>query len=254
MKLSKYSKLSINFIIISISLLVWVLLLVNPGNIMTMEHCHVSASGPSAGSLKMLLEMNPFSSQLLGWGLMVVAMMLPKLIVPIQLIHMQSLKRNRFLNALLFVLGYVLIWMVTGVFMIAIIMMLNLLLPMSYLPALGFMIVAIIWQFSPIKQQCLNRGHEHWTLSAFGWSAKRDAFVYGIYHGLWCVGAGWALMLFPMLLPTGHNLAMIVVTIIMISEHMEHPQLPRWNFSLRLKLIKIIIAQSRIRLQQLVTV
>ena len=116
------------------------------------------------------------------------------------------------------------------------------------------MIVAIIWQFSPFKQQCLNRGHEHWTLSAFGWAAKRDAFVYGIYHGLWCVGAGWALMLFPMLLPTGHNLAMIVVTIIMISEHMEHPQLPRWNFSLRLKLIKILIAQTRIKVQQLVTV
>jgi len=88
---------------------------------MTMEHCHVSTSGPSSGSLQMLLEMNPLSSQFIGWGLMVVAMMLPKLIIPIQHIYIESFKHYRFLNALFFVLGYLAIWMLSGAFMIAII-------------------------------------------------------------------------------------------------------------------------------------
>jgi predicted metal-binding membrane protein len=250
MRLSQYNRNAINFVIIGVSVFVWIVLLLNPGHIMTIEHCHVSASGASAASLQMLLEMNPFSSQLIGWGMMVVAMMLPKLILPIQQIYIQSFKRYRFLYSFLFVLGYIGVWMVAGVFMIGAIIGLNLLMPMSYIPALGVLIIAIVWQFSPIKQQFLNKGHDHWSLAAFGWKANQDALLYGIMHGVWCVGSGWAIMLFPMLLPKGHNLAMIVVTFIMISEHMEHPRFPRWYLSLRLKLLRIIVAQTRIKLKQ----
>lgn len=42
-------------------------------------------------------------------------------------------------------------------------------------------------------------------------------------------------MLFPMLLPMGYNLAMILVTIIMLTEHMEHPRVPKWEINFRLK-------------------
>jgi len=227
------------------------LLLINPGHIMTMEHCHVSASGSSATSLQMLLQMNPFSSQLIGWGLMVVAMMLPKLILPIQLIYIQSFKQDRFLNMSFFVLGYLTTWMIAGVFMIAVIIVSNQLLPMSYIPALGVFIIAVIWQFSPIKQHYLNKGHDHWTLPAFGWAAKRDAILFGIMHGIWCVIAGWALMLFPMLLPEGHNFAMLIVTYIMVSEHLEHPRFPKWEINFRLRLFRILIAQAKIKLTKI---
>jgi predicted metal-binding membrane protein len=248
MGLSKKLGTSITLMIIAISVIVWILLLYNPGNIMTIEHCHVSASGPSAKSLRMLLDMNPFSSQLLGWGLMVIAMMLPKLIIPIQFIYARSLKRLRFLCALLFVLGYLCIWMFAGVFMILVIVGFNLWMPMSFIPACIVGVVAIIWQFSPVKQKCLNLGHDHWNLPAFGWPAIRSSFLFGIMHGVWCIGSGWAIMLFPMLLPQGHNLAMIAVTLIMISEHLDHPSYPKWNFNLRLKLFKIVIAQMKLRL------
>lgn len=248
MRLSQHLTLAINFVIIGISVLVWVLLLINPGHIMTIEHCHVSAAGPSAASLQMLLEMNPFSSQLIGWGMMVIAMMLPKLIIPIQDIYRQSLKRYRFLLSLLFLFGYLTVWMVVGLFMVAVIIGFNLWMPMSNIPALGLLIVAVVWQFSPMKQLFLNKGHDHWTLAAFGWKANKDALFYGVMHGIWCVGSGWAIMLFPMLLSKGHDLAMIVVTFIMISEHLEHPRFPKWNLNLRLRLFKIFIAQTKIRL------
>lgn len=248
MTLSRKDRIGINTAIISISLLVWVLLLINPGHIMTIEHCHVSAAGPSATSLKMLLDMNPFSSQLLGWGLMVLAMMLPKLILPIQSIYVQSFRRYRFLLALLFTLGYIITWMLAGVLMTGLIMGFNLLMPRSYIPAVAVLVIALLWQFSPVKQRFLNRGHEHAVLPAFGWPATGAALRFGLLHGLWCIGAGWALMLFPMLLPQGHNLAMIVVTFVMLSEHLEHPREPKWNFNLRLKLFKAAAAQARLLL------
>lgn len=241
-------KVAVPLVLTVICLLAWVVLLFNPGHIMTMEHCHISASGPSAKSLSMLLYMNPFSSQLLGWGLMVVAMMLPKLSQPVEGICRQSLKRNRLPLSILFVLGYVYTWIVAGVFMIAIIIALNLLMPLSYIPAAVVFLIALVWQFSPVKQRLLNLGHRHAVLPAFGWRPFRDALLFGVEHGLWCVGAGWALMLFPMLLPSGHNLAMIIVTFIMLSEHMENPRFPQWHFTLRLKLFRLLFAQAKLKL------
>lgn len=243
MKLSKKKQLLINLATISISLIVWGVLLFNPGKIMTVEHCHLSDSGPSKASLSMLLEMNPVSSQLLGWGLMVVAMMLPKLTFPIQHIYGSSLRRYRFPLSLLFTCGYIAVWMAGGIIMITIILGLHLLMPGSYLPAVVVGLIALVWQFSPIKQQCLNRGHQHTVIPAFGWPAYRAAFYFGIMHGTWCVGSGWALMLFPMLLPEGHNLAMILVTFIMLSEHFEHPGVPRWRIDFRTRLFRIALGQ-----------
>jgi len=251
MKLSGNNRLKINLVISGISALTWLLLLVNPGQIMTIEHCHVSAAGPSATSLKMLLEMNPVSSQLIGWGLMVVAMMLPKLILPIQSIYIQSLRRYRLPCALVFVLGYLTAWMAAGVLMVGVIIGFNLLMPGSYIPALGVFIIAVIWQFSPLKQRFLNRGHEHYTLPAFGWPAYRGSLVFGLMHGVWCIGSGWALMLFPMLLPQGHNLAMILVTYIMIAEHLEHPAALTWRVRVPLRLWRYTVAQTQMRLERL---
>ncbi|MFD2785517.1 copper chaperone [Hymenobacter rubripertinctus] len=232
--------------IISISVIIWVILLTGPASL-GLTHCHVSAAGASAESLGMLLRMNPLSSQLVGWGLMVLAMMLPKLIIPIQTIRLQSLKRHRLLQSLLFVLGYLATWMLAGIPLISLIIASNLLLPLSYGAAAVAFGGALIWQFSPLKQRFLNRGHEHQLLSAFGWRAFQDAFTYGFRHGLWCVGAGWLLMLFPMLLPEGHTVAMLAATVIMLSEHLENPRFPRWEFNPRLKLLRYMVTQFKIR-------
>ena len=236
MRLSARIRLTISLVIISISILTWILLFFNPGQIMGVAHCHISAAGPSAESWKMLVQMNPISSLLLGWFVMVIAMMLPKLIFPIQQIFAKNFRQVRLPASLLFVLGYLVIWTLVGLLMVLAILGLSLWFPNSYLPAIGVGFIALIWQFTPIKQKFLNRGHDHKTVSAFGWPAYRDSFGYGLEHGLWCIGSGWALMLFPMLLHQGHNVAMLLVTFIMLSEHMEHPQKPDWKLKRRLKL------------------
>ncbi len=246
MNISSKSRLAINISIWSISLIAWIILFFNPCNIMTVEHCHISMSGPSHSSFKMLLKMNPFSSQLIGWGLMVVAMMLPKLILPIQHINIISLKQNRVINSVLFTFGYLVTWILAGIIINTLIIIGNMYFPMSYFPAVFVLIIALIWQFSPIKQQFLNLGHRHPLISAFGNKSYNDSFKFGVMHGFYCIGSGWAIMLFPMLLPKGHHIAMILVTLIMISEHLEHPRFPKWELVSRLKLFKILIANFKI--------
>lgn len=241
---------SVSYLILAVSAMLWILLLLNPWQLLIVRHCAFSATGSLRASWQLLLAINPVSALLAGWMLMVTAMMLPKLIAPVHYIFERSLKRRRLRSAILFILAYMSTWLCAGVLMIAVIVQLNLLMPKSYLPAIGLGFIAIIWQFSPLKQRCLNRGHDHRTLSAFGWKADRDALLFGALHGFWCIGSGWALMLFPMSLPEGHNLAMFAVTILMVSEHLEHPRAPRWRVNLSAKLLRILLAQTGARLQQ----
>ncbi|HKS30621.1 MAG TPA: DUF2182 domain-containing protein [Pyrinomonadaceae bacterium] len=225
------------------------MLLVNPGGIMTLAHCPVTDSGASLASFRMLLEMNPLSSLAAGWALMLVAMMSPTLITPLRHVRTRSLKRRRPRSVTLFVVGYAASWMAAGGVLMAVMLMLSLLAPQSYLPAVGAGIIAFVWQCSPIKQRCLNRGHNHSELAAFGSAADLDALRFGITHGVWCVGSCWALMLLPMLLQQGHFAAMAVVTFMMTSERLERPGPPSWRLRFPGKLMRIVVARTRIRLQ-----
>ena len=228
------------------------MLLVNPGSIITLAHCPVTDSGASLASFRMLLAMNSISSLTAGWALMVVAMMLPVLSSPIHHVRARSFKRRRARSVTLFIVGYAAIWMAAGGVSIATMLMLNVLAPQSYLPAIAIGIIAFVWQCSPMKQRCLNRAHNHSELAAFGVAADLDALRFGIMHGFWCVGSCWALMLLPMLVLEWHLAAMAAVTFVIISERLESPKPLSWRLRLRGKLMRILIAQTRIRLHRLI--
>jgi predicted metal-binding membrane protein len=245
--MSPRERARINILILLISAVTWVMLLVHPGSIMTLAHCPVTDSGASRVSLQMLLAMNPISSMTAGWALMLVAMMSPTLIPPVRHILNRSFKRRRARSVTLFVVGYAAIWTAAGGVLIAVRLMLHLLAPQSYLPAVGVGILACVWQCSPLKQRCLNRSHHHRELAAFGIAADLDALRFGMTHGGWCVGSCWALMLLPMLLRQGHVAAMAVVTVVLISERLEQPRPLRWRLRFPGKLMRIMVAQTRIR-------
>lgn len=236
--------------ILLLSAATWIVLLADPGGTMTVSHCPVTDSGASLDSLQMLLAMNPISSLAAGWAVMLVAMMAPTLITAIHHVRERSFKRRRARSVMFFVLGYAAIWMAAGGALIVAVLTLNLLAPRSYLPALGVGVIAFIWQCSPVKQRCLNRGHNHSELAAFGIAADLSALRFGITHGIWCVGSCWALMLFPMLLPQGHFAAMAAVTFVMTSERLERPRSPSWRLHFPTKLIRIVVAQTRIRMRR----
>jgi predicted metal-binding membrane protein len=251
MILSSRERARINIPILLVSVLSWMVLVVNPRSIMTLAHCPITDSGASSASFRMLLTMNPLSSLIAGWAVMLVAMMSPTLIAPIGHIVKRSFKHRRLWSVALFTLGYAAIWLAAGGVLLAVRLMLSLLVPLSFAPAIVVGIVVFVWQCSPFKQRCLNRNHNHRELAAFGFAADLDVLRFGVTHGLWCVGSCWALMLFPMLLPEGHLVAMALVTFLMISERLEQPRRLSWGLRLRGKLMRIVVAQTRIRLNGL---
>jgi predicted metal-binding membrane protein len=229
----------------------------NPVSTMPPAHHSQTDLGTSGASLPMSLAMNSIpsliSGLMVGWALMLVAMMSPTLIAPIWHIIQSSFKRRRARSATLFVIGYAAIWMMMGVVLIATVLMLSLLMVQSYLPAIGVGIVAFVWQCSPIKQRCLNRGHNHRALAAFGSAADRDALRFGITHALWCVGSCWALMLLPMMVPYGHFAVMALVGFVMISERLEQPQSLSWRLRPRGTLMRMMIIQTQLQWQRAVS-
>jgi predicted metal-binding membrane protein len=239
--------------VLLLSAAAWIWLLVDPGGLMMQAHCAATGSGglPPSASLPMLLAMYPPASLAAGWGLMLVAMMSPSLILPIAHLRLRSFKRRRPRATVLFVAGYAAIWMAVGGVLMAGALAARLLAPDSYLPAAGVTLFALVWQLSPVKQRCLNRGHAHTELAAFGVAADLDALRFGASHGVWCAGSCWALMLSPMLLPQGHVAAMAIIAVLTFSERLEHPRPPRWRWRGLGKVSRIAAAQARIRLQAL---
>jgi predicted metal-binding membrane protein len=51
----------------------------------------------------------------------------------------------------------------------------------------------------------------------------------GFEHGIWCTSSCWAAMLFPMLLPSGHFVAMVAVAVLMFCERLDPPGTPSWR-------------------------
>ena len=200
-----------------------------------------------------LLETDPRASMAIGWFLMLVAMMAPTLIAPLWHIRLRSFSRRRWRSCALFIFGYAAVWMTIGALYIAADAGTKILPWQPLWPAAGLALLALIWQASPVKQRCLNRCHQHGSLTAFGFSADVDALRFGISHGVWCVGSCWALMLFPIVLPQGHLVAMIAVSVLMFAERLENPARPVWRFRGLGKATRILFEHSRPHLRKFVT-
>ena len=218
--------------VLLLSAVTWILLLVEPGGMGVHAHLHGAGAGamPLGASFRMLLAMNPPASLAAGWFVMLVAMMSPALIPPIRHVRQRSFVRRRARSVLLFVAAYGTVWMLAGGVVLAIELAVKLFAPQSYWPAAAVLLIALLWQFSPVKQRCLNRCHAHTELAAFGTAADLDALRFGLTHGLWCAASCWALMLFPMLLPRGHFVAMAAVAFLILAERLERPMSPAWRW------------------------
>lgn len=210
--------------VLAVSLIAWIVILLEP----RVSSC-CSAYG-AGGSWQMLLAANPPGSLAIDWALMLVAMMAPMLIAPLYHIRISSFDRRRLRSMTLFVVGYGAVWMAAGVVIVAVQLAATWVLPQSYLPAIIVGLIALVWQASPFKQRCLNRCHSHRPLAAFGFAADLDALRFGAETGLWCTASCWAAMLFPMLLPDGHFVAMAAVALLMFCERLDPPKTPAWQW------------------------
>jgi len=239
--------------VLLITMAAWVALFVRPGAMSLSNSCCIPSTlqeGLSTMSLQMLMSRNPPSTLATGWLLMLVAMMTPLLSAPIRHVMDRTLARRRSRSVLLFVAGYVAVWMAAGVVLLSTALAVRLFLPTSLLPLMVGLLVTVLWQCSPWKQRCLNRGHAHPAIAGFGGAAAVDALRFGLTHGLWCVGSCWALMLLPELFPLGHIPAMAVMTVWMIAEKLDRPSTPRWQWRGTGKATRIFVAQARMLMQR----
>jgi len=239
--------------VLLVTLAAWAVLIVRPGAMSLSNSCCIPSTlqeGLSTMSLHMLMSRNPLSTLATGWLLMLAAMMTPLLAAPIRHVMDRTLARRRWRSVLLFVVGYVAVWIVAGVVILSTALAVRLFWPHSLLPIVAAATVALMWQCSPWKQRCLNRGHAHTPIAAFGGAADVDALRFGLTHGVWCVGSCWALMLLPELFAVGHIPAMAVVTVWLIAEKLDRPSTPRWQWRGTGKATRLVIAQTRMLLQR----
>jgi predicted metal-binding membrane protein len=241
-------------VVLVISAVAWLVLLIKPQSMAMLGHCaamnDVDGATGFSGPLTWpgINSLGPF---LAGWVLMLGAMMAPVLVSPISHIWLRSFRRRRTRSVLLFAAGYIAVWMAAGFVLLAIALAVEAWTPQAFmlvLPAAAAAIVAVAWQFSPVKQRCLNRCYAHPVLAAFGRRADLDALGFGLTHALWCAGSCWALMLMPLLLPGGHLLAMIFISLLIFSERLEAPRPPGWRWRGLGPAIRIAVAQSRLRM------
>ena len=236
--------------VLIVSAVTWALLLAGPGGGGTSTHHAAGHAGamPSS-SLHMHPAIDPPAALAAGWVLMLVAMMSPVLIWPVSHIRLRSFAHRRARAITLFVAAYAATWIALGGMLVAVALTVMPTAPQSYLPAAGAAVIAFVWQCSPIKQRCLNRCHAYPELAAFGAAADIDALRFGTTHGIWCAGSCWALMLVPMLVPSGHLVAMAAAAVLVFSERLEGARPPGWRVRGLGKAMRIVVAQARMRFE-----
>jgi predicted metal-binding membrane protein len=141
-------------------------------------------------------------AMLLMWAVMMAAMMLPSALpMMLAFVHL-SIRSGERARGLSFVAAYLLVWFAFSVAATAAqwaLQAMDWVDPMivstsAWLTAL-LLLVAGLYQFSPLKKLCLSNCRSPMGFLVGEWRAGvKGAFVMGLRHGLFCVGCCWALM------------------------------------------------------------
>ena len=165
----------------------------------------------------------------LAWLLMSAAMMLPStltLIAAFRGLAARQSQGGRLLALLL--AGYLLAWLGFGLVahglglaLAAVAARSSWLVLNGWAIAAAILLLSGLFQFSPLKSHCLNGCHspvkfilDHWT----GRRPGRESFEIGVFHGLYCIGCCWALMLIMFAVGTANLAWMLLLAAVMAVE------------------------------------
>jgi predicted metal-binding membrane protein len=164
-----------------------------------------------------------------SWTVMTMAMMLPTS-VPL-MVTFQTIAGDRADRTLLLALlatGYVAIWGGVGLAYYAAATLLHrwaansTWLQAHALATSGLLlIVAGMYQFSPLKYRCLDKCRSPLSFVLGYWQGqhdRRNAFRLGVHHGLFCIGCCWALMLLMFAVGIGNIVGMLLLGAVMAIE------------------------------------
>ena len=164
-----------------------------------------------------------------GWTLMTVAMMLPTTLPLLEMFRRLTHQRQDHTKlVLLLIAGYVGIWGVFGILAHAGDWGLHLAFQQirwldtnEWVIGAGTLILAGVYQFTPLKYHCLDKCRsplsfitEHWR----GRNEQRQALLLGVHHGVFCVGCCWTLMMLMFAIGIGNVGWMLVLGAVMAIE------------------------------------
>jgi predicted metal-binding membrane protein len=165
----------------------------------------------------------------LGWLLMVVAMMLPTSLPLVALFYRLTRQRpDQVLLVCLLIAGYLSMWTIFGLVVHLGDGLLHLAVAQSawlgahaWAIGAGILVLAGLYQFTPLKYACLDKCRsplsfitEHWH----GSHERAQAFRLGVRHGLFCIGCCWSLMLLMFAVGLGNLGWMLVLGTLMAVE------------------------------------
>jgi predicted metal-binding membrane protein len=194
---------------------------------------------------------------LLMWQAMMIAMMLPSSWPTLELysrVARHTGRRHPVLNTLLAVVGYFSVWGAFGAiaftagFEISRATMFSPQLSRWIPAAAGVaLVLAGIWQLTPLKQSCLNHCRD--PLMFLGHAYKPGiwgGFRVGLHHGAFCAACCWALMLMQMVLGVMNLAVMAGVAAIIATEKLwKHgPLLARLVGAISIVTGIILVARS----------
>jgi predicted metal-binding membrane protein len=164
-----------------------------------------------------------------AWLLMIVAMMLPTTLPLLAVFgRLTAARPGRGRLMLLVILGYVAAWSAFG--LIAHVADAGLHALMVHTPWLawhGWFIGAMVlgaagaYQFSSLKYRCLDKCHSALVFVSERWhggNARRDSFLLGVRHGMFCVGCCWTLMSLMFVIGVGSVGWMLALGAVMAAE------------------------------------
>jgi predicted metal-binding membrane protein len=141
-----------------------------------------------------------------GWTLMVIAMMLPGSLPLINLFAQMVAGRPSGAGLVArLIAGYLAVWALFGAaafrgdaYVHAEVARLPVLAGASQWIGVGILLLAAVYQATPLKDMCLTKCRSPYLFLAEHWRGRnpaRDALSVGARHGLFCVGCCWTLML-----------------------------------------------------------
>jgi predicted metal-binding membrane protein len=188
------------------------------GHVSSME---MPMASPNAGREASLFIAN--------WVVMMVAMMFPAAAPMALTFHgLRAVTRpleNAFVSTWVFVSAYLLVWAIAGLSAYAALLtaryaFTRLALSTTVTNQLGdaSIVVAGVYQLTPLKELCLSKCREPIRFIANSWhDDTASAFRMGLVYGVYCVGCCW--LLFVILFPFGMDvISMIAVTLIILAE------------------------------------
>ena len=165
------------------------------------------------------------------WAVMMAAMMLPSALPMVQAFMVLCHRHGEAAHARSFVIAYLLVWLAFSLAATGLQWLLQaagwvdpMIVSTSAVLTGVLLVVAGVYQFSPLKRLCLARCRTPMGFLIGEWrGGASGAFVMGLRHGLFCLGCCWALMVL-LFVGGAMNLAWIAALSIVVAMEKLIPQ------------------------------